>query len=506
MSSTSEQAATDTHLIAGAGEPFWSTDPATGQTVWTGQAATAQQLEVAIRAARSAQQAWFARPHVQRVALLARYSAQLSQNKQKLARIISEETGKPDWEASAEVDAMIGKIPISIEAFHQRRNPTQTESAGVTSATRYKPMGVLAVFGPYNMPGHLPNGHIVPALLAGNAVIFKPSELTPMVGQTMAELFAAAGFPPGVITIAQGGKETGAALARHRDIDGVLFTGSVAGGLAISKLLLDQPGKILALEMGGNNPLVVWDATNLPAAAYLIVQSAFITAGQRCSCARRLIVPQGAAGGALLDKLIATIIALIIGPHDSEPQPFMGPVISDSAADRLLAAQRDLANRGGKMLVEMKPIEGQRRAMLSPGLIDVTNVPNRPDVEWFGPLLQVIRVADFDAALAEANHTAFGLAAGLLSDDAALWDRFYRTVRAGVVYWNRQTTGGSSALPFGGTGLSGNHRPSGSWAADYCSYPIAVMETPTLELPAKKTPGIEIIAEGSPQMDTDEMH
>ena len=164
----------------------------------------------------------------------------------------------------------------------------------------------------------------------------------------------------------------------------------------------------------------------------------------------------------------------------------MGRVINAAAAKRLLAAQAELA---GRILVEMKSLDGD--ALLSPGLIDVTDTPRR-DEEIFGPLLQLIRVKDFDAAIAEANNTRFGLAAGLLSDDRTLWERFYRTIRAGVVNWNRPLTGASSALPFGGIGDSGNHRPSAYFAADYCSYPVASLEIERVAMPEKLTPGIEL--------------
>jgi succinylglutamic semialdehyde dehydrogenase len=130
-------------------------------------------------------------------------------------------------------------------------------------------------------------------------------------------------------------------------------------------------------------------------------------------------------------------------------------------------------------------------AFLTPGLLDVTNIP-APDEEIFAPLLQVIRVPDFDAALAAANRTAFGLCAALISDDAALYQRFFTRIRAGVINFNRPTTGASSALPFGGVGLSGNNRPSASHAADYCSYPIASMEQPTPTVPDKLPPGLHL--------------
>ena len=473
------------------GVAFVSTNPATGEVVWQGNAGSESQIDQAVVAARDALDRWADAPLNARTGYLEAFAEQLKQHKQDLAEAICRETGKPRWEALAEVDAMIGKVAISILAYHERRRETSSEAAGVLSATRYKPFGVMAVIGPFNMPGHLPNGHIVPALLAGNTVIFKPSELTPLVGQKMAELWSAPNLPKGVFQIVQGGRETGAALVRHPGIDGVLFTGSVAGGLAISRTLLDQPGKIVALEMGGNNPLVVWGAADLDAAAYLIIQSAFITAGQRCSCARRLIIPNDARGDAIIEHLTAMMQKIRVGPYTAQQEPFMGPVITDGAAESLLGAQEHLIERGAKTLFAMRTI-GPTKAMLSPGLIDVTNVSDRPDVEFFGPMLQVIRVADFDAAIIEANNTKFGLAAGLLSDDVKLWERFYRRTRAGVVYFNRQTTGGSSALPFGGTGLSGNHRPSGYFAADYCSYPVASMESPKLAMPEKRSLGIDL--------------
>jgi succinylglutamic semialdehyde dehydrogenase len=183
------------------------------------------------------------------------------------------------------------------------------------------------------------------------------------------------------------------------------------------------------------------------------------------------------------------ISTIRIGAYTDDPEPFMGPVISDAAAEKLLASQQDLIARGGKSMIEMRST-GWRRAMLSPGLIDVTAITDRPDEEIFGPLLQLIRVADFDAALVEANRTAYGLAAGLLSDRADLYEKFRHEIRAGVVNFNRPTTGASGSLPFGGVGLSGNHRPSGYYAADYCSYPIASMETKTLSIPQKLPPGI----------------
>jgi succinylglutamic semialdehyde dehydrogenase len=292
-----------------------------------------------------------------------------------------------------------------------------------------------------------------------------------------------------VFNLVQGARATGEALVTHRGINGLLFTGSFETGRAINRALADQPGKIVALEMGGNNPLVVHKVIDLDAAAYWTIQSAFITAGQRCSCARRLIVADDNEGMIFVERLASMIQRIVVGRYSDVPEPFMGPVISDAAARNLLEAQDALLARGGKSIEMMKPL-GPREAMLRPGLIDVTEVSDRGDEELFGPLLQLIRVSDFEQAIVEANRTRFGLTAGLLSDDRALWETFYARAHAGVVNWNRPLTGASGQLPFGGIGCSGNHRPSAFFAADYCSYPVASMEIDRLVMPEKPTPGI----------------
>ncbi len=486
-----------THLIAnewiaGEGAAFVSEAPATGAVVWEGRAASPAQVDLAVRAAQRAFPGWATRPHAERVALLQAFEAELGRRKDELTRAIAEETGKPRWESATEVQAMIGKIGISIAAYDERTGTREGEAGGVRSVTRHKPHGVVAVFGPYNFPGHLPNGHIVPALLAGNTVVFKPSELTPKVAELTVHAWLAAGLPAGVLNLVQGERDTGIALASHADIAGLFFTGSPATGRALARQFADQPGKILALELGGNNPLVV-DADaleDLDAAAYHALQSGYLSAGQRCTCARRLIVPAGARGDAFIERLLGYIDRIRVGTPDAEPQPFMGAVISNRAADGLLAFQQRLEAAGGRVLRRMaRLVEG--RPLLSPGLIDVTGVAERADEEAFGPLMQLIRVPDFESALAEANNTRFGLSAGLLADDAGRWQRFWTEVRAGIVNWNRPTNGAASSAPFGGIKDSGNQRPSAYYAADYCAYPVASLEAERATLPAVLSPGLD---------------
>lgn len=465
---------------------FSSIDPATGETVWTGPAADSAAIDAAVGAARTALPAWADRSVADRETFLRGFARELDKEQAELARAISREVGKPRWEALAEVRSMITKIDFAV-AGHERRT---AEFGQGTAVTRFRPHGVCAVFGPFNFPGHLPNGHIVPALLAGNTVVFKPSEHAPLVAELTAAAWHRAGLPAGVLNVVQGGRDTGAALATHAGLDGLFFTGSARTGQWLAEHFARTPERILALELGGNNPLVVWSARDLAAAALIVVQSAYATAGQRCTCARRLIVPAGPAGDAILDAVVARLGHVRAGAWTDVPEPFLGPVVSAAAARAVLAAEARLVSAGARPLVPLRHLKPDT-GLLAPGLLDVTAVPALPDEEVFGPLLQVQRVPDFEAALAAANATRYGLAAGLVSDEPALYARFRRAARAGIVNWNQPLTGASGAAPFGGVGRSGNHRPSGLFAADYCSYPVASIEVPELRPPAQLPPGLD---------------
>lgn len=476
--------------IAGSGAPFEAYDPASGECIWRGRAAAGQEIDAACKAARAAFLEWTERPLSQRIEICRRFRDLLKEHSEVLALQISREVGKPLWEARTEVASMAAKIDISVQAYTTRTGESVNPVADGEAVLRHRPHGVFAVFGPYNFPGHLPNGHIVPALIAGNTIVFKPSEHAPQTAVAIVRLWLQAGLPPGVLNLVNGGRETGAALAAHPGLDGILFTGSYRTGALLHRQFAGQPGKMLALEMGGNNPLIVWDAGDTDAAVHHVILSAFLSAGQRCTCARRLIVEDSPRGQALLDRLVEVTGRIHIGRFDASPAPFMGPVISAQVADQLLQAQADLLARGGNVLLRMRSLE-QGTGFVTPGIVDVTAAREVPDEEWFGPLLQVTRVADFAKAIAVANTTEYGLAAGLLSDDELLWRRFVTHARAGIVNWNRPTTGAASTAPFGGIGKSGNHRPSAWYAADYCAYPVASMESRALQMPQQLSPGLE---------------
>ena len=457
---------------AAVAETLTSTNPATGETVWSGEIGDAA-AEVA--AARAAWPAWAAHSHAYRIEALRRFANVVRKKDAEFAELISKETGKPFWEARTEVAAVVNKVEISVEAYAERTPQRKMEAAlGNKTAVRHKPHGVLAVLGPYNFPAHLPNGHIVPALIAGNAVVFKPSEKTPGTGEFLVSCFHEAGIPEGVVRLLVGGPNQGRALASQPGIDGLLFTGSARAGMSLHKQFAETPQKILALELGGNNPLVVWQPKDVAAAAMIAVQSAYLTAGQRCTCARRLIVEDGNADE-LLKEIGALADRIILDEPFADPQPFMGPVIDNAAADNVQAQWLNLMMKGGMPLRRLdRPFE--ERPYLTPAMIDVTDVKDRPDEEIFGPVLQVIRVKDFDAAIDEANNTRFGLAASLVGGNPEMYDRFWANVRAGVINWNKPTNGAPSNAPFGGIGVSGNHRPSAFYAADYCAYPVTSSE------------------------------
>ena len=473
----------------GHGEEFESLHPVTGDTVWQGTGAGLDDVHAAVTEARQAFGAWGRKPAREREAVIRRFGELLEEHRDELAEQIGRETGKPLWESRTEVSAMIGKIDISVNARDERAGFRETDVPGGRAVLRHRPHGVVAVFGPYNFPGHLPNGHIVPALLAGNTVVFKPSELAPGVAEMTVRLWHQAGLPDGVLNLLQGEVDTGRALAGHKQIDGLFFTGSSTVGRLLHEQFGGQPQKILALEMGGNNPLIVQDVADTRAAVHHTLQSAFLSAGQRCTCARRLLVPEGKAGDAFLDELVEAAGKLSVGQYDDDPQPFMGAVISPDAATRLMETWHQLLAAGGRSMLEMSRTEGT--GLLSPGIVDLTGV-EVPDQEHFGPLLSVYRYHGFDEALALANDTHFGLAAGILTDKRELYDRLLEEVRAGIVNWNRPLTGASSSAPFGGVGHSGNHRPSAYYAADYCAWPIASLESEKASVPENLPAGMKL--------------
>lgn len=482
----------------GHGRPLTSVNPANQEIVWQGNRAGIKDVHKSIVAAKTAFKYWSKLALDAREEYIKKFVNILTINKEQYAKTISLEMGKPLWESRAEVGAMIAKYDVSIKSYQARTGSLKDNDSRLI----HKPIGVMVVFGPFNFPGHLPNGHVIPALLAGNTVVFKPSEQTPLCGELMVKYWLEAGLPKGVINLVHGGADIGEALVANPDINGVLFTGSYKVGQMIHRQLGGRPEVMLALEMGGNNPLIIDnEINNLQAAVYNTIQSAFITSGQRCTCARRLYLPNSNFGKVFLDKLIEVTINLALSDginsknisEQTGGEAFMGPVVSLESAKNIIKFKSNLLKNNSDIteLVELALL-AKNSALLNPGILLHTNSSNSVDAECFGPLLQIFYYNNFTEAVSLANDTQYGLAAGLLSDSQKNIEKFHQSINAGIVNWNRPTTGAAGTLPFGGIGHSGNYRPSAAYAADYCSYPIASQFADMVYLPATISPGVKL--------------
>jgi succinylglutamic semialdehyde dehydrogenase len=451
-----------------------SRNPADGSTVFDLPASSPAEVTAAIDAACAAQDPWHHTPLEQREQIVRAFAEHVAGRAESLAQLITREVGKLRADAAAEVAAVVAKAEITIEMMRGRRGDLDHEVRGVISQVRYRPLGVVVVLGPFNFPAHLPGGHIIPALLAGNTVVFKPSELAPAVGQWITHAWTEAGLPSGVLNLIQGDGEVAKTAIDDPRIAGVFFTGGYHTGKAIHRQLAGRPEVLLALEMGGNNPVILAPPFDTEAAVQTIATSAFISAGQRCTCARRLIVIDDANGQAAIDSLVELVGQMKPGLPLDPIAADVGPVVSPQAATRLLATQDAWLKAGGRARLQMTR-SARCDALLTPGIVDMTDAKVLGDDEWFGPLLQIKRVADFAQAIEVAKATRFGLASGLVGGTQAMFDELRQSLAVGILNWNLPTTGASSRLPFGGVGQSGNHRPAGSFAIDFCNDPVASM-------------------------------
>lgn len=473
----------------GSGSEFQSTNPATLETIWKGNSSSASDVKFAVEAARKALPAWRKLSIETRKHYLEQFQELLQVRQTEIARSISEEVGKPYWEALSEVQSMINKSALTQHAFDHRRATHEFPTSTGTAAIHYRPLGVVGVLGPFNFPGHIPLGQILPALLSGNTVVFKPSEFAPRLGEELTNLWHEIQLPPGVFNLVLGGKSTGQELVDSPEIDGLFFTGSYDTGVAIQKSLAARPNVLLALELGGNNPLIVHRISDINAAVYWTIQSAFLSAGQRCTCAQRLIVTSG--NEAFLTKLVEVASQLLIAPPFSDPQPFYSCLINETEAQRTLDLQAAIVKKGGVKLLESERLEAGP-TFLSPGILDVTSVTNLEDVEFFGPLLLVQQVDSLAEAIQAANDTDFGLVAAIFTDAKEDFLKFSDDVRAGLINWNLPTVGAGGQLPFGGLGNSGNHRPAGYFMIDACNDAVGMLQSEKINLPEVLSPGIAI--------------
>ena len=415
-------------------------------------------------------------------------------HKEELAEIISRETGKPLWESLSEVKAMISKIDITLNYSMNLLAETRVENAlpHVDGFIRHQSRGVMAVLGPFNFPGHLPNGHFIPALATGNTIVFKPSEKTAGVGQLIAQMFEEAEFPPGVFNLIQGDAETGRRLVGHELVDGVLFTGSYDVGMKIKEQTLNHYWKLLALEMGGKNCAFVWKDADLNKAIYENILGSFFTAGQRCSCTSKIILHKD-----IKEKFIAnfheTAQKIKVG-HWSQ-KVFMGSLISEVALERYLRFQEMAEREGATLLMRGQALELSPHGYYVTPSIALVPQHNHESIyqksEIFGPHVSIFEVDSIEEAVEINNSSGFGLAMSVFSKDRQVFKEVSMSAKVGILNWNRTTNGASSKLPFGGLGKSGNDRPSAHYAVQYCTSPVASLEDQTPFEPNQSLPGIE---------------
>jgi succinylglutamic semialdehyde dehydrogenase len=443
-------------------------------------------IDEAVARARAAFPAWRDAGFEARAAVLRRFAALASARQEELAQLIAREVGKALWDARGEAALIAPKVEVTLADGMRFVAPID---AGPGARARFHPRGVLAVLGPFNFPAHLPNGHIVPALATGNCVVFKPSDLAPAVGDWLQRALRDAGLPRGVFELVQGRAAAGQTLAMHPRVDGVLFTGSWSVGRALTQATLDQPGKLLALEMGGKNAMIVWRDADLRLAAAEAALSIAATTGQRCSCLSRVFVHRDVEAE-FSARLVRVLAGLRIGPP-LEPGTFMGPLVSRAAFDKVMRYRALASEAGGERVFRGETL--RIAPYVAPSLVRFSSLaqthPYQRD-EIFGPEAALYPVGDLDEAIAAVNDADFGLAAAVVARDRSVFEHCVGRIQTGVLNWNRGTIGASGRLPFGGSKRSGNHRPAGVLATLYCTEPQSVLLNEAGFDPKSLPPGV----------------
>jgi len=452
-------------------------------------------VDMACKAAKAAYLPWAKLSLNERKNYILRLRELFVANESLIAETIARDTGKALWDATTEAKALVGKIDITLNESLKLVQDEHIPNAlpQVEGVIRYRSRGVMAVVGPFNFPAHLPNGHIIPALISGNTIVYKPSEQTPAVAQLYTQLVERAGFPEGVFNLVYGEAETGRRLISHELVDGVLFTGSYEVGLKIKQETLTHYWKILALEMGGKNATVVWEDADIDKAVYETLIGCFLSTGQRCSGTSRIIVHDKIADH-FTERFYQAAKKLTIG-HWSK-NPFMGPLINGAAVEKYIRFQ-EMANReNAENLMRGKALELEYKGhYVTPSIhlikaFDPKSVYQKTEI--FGPNVAIYRSSDFDKTIEMVNSTGYGLVMALFSKNRDLYEQALLGARVGLLNWNRTTNGASSRLPFGGMGKSGNDRPSSHFAIQYCTVPVASLEDPTTLDKSKLLPGVTL--------------
>ncbi|NLP65417.1 betaine-aldehyde dehydrogenase [Paraburkholderia sacchari] len=448
---------------ATSGETFETRDPATGETLATVQQASAADIDRAVQSARAGQRVWAAMTAMERSRILRRAVELLRARNDELAALETRDTGKPIAETSA-VDIVTGADVIEYyaglaTAIEGQQIPLRTDSFVYT---RREPLGVTAGIGAWNYPIQIACWKSAPALAAGNAMIFKPSEVTPLSASKLAEIYLEAGVPPGVFNVVQGDARVGALLSTHPDIEKISFTGGVETGKKVMAAAGGSSLKEVTMELGGKSPLIVFEDADLDRAADIAVTANFFSSGQVCTNGTRVFV-HASVLPAFEARVLERVARIRVG-HPGDPATNFGPLASAAQLDKVLgfieSGKREGARllAGGARLVEGEFARGQYvQPTVFSGCRDDMKIVRE---EIFGPVMSILSFTEESEVIARANDTIYGLAAGVVTENLSRAHRVIHRLEAGICWIN--TWGESPAeMPVGGYKQSGVGRENG---------------------------------------------
>ena len=454
------------------GDVLRSFDPSTGAKVGE-TASSTDRITLACITAAEAWRAWRRLGLDERWRILARFRESLSRHKEALADGIVREIGKVRPEARTEIDALVARFDFV------RMQVDRDLKGGVVDGfpserLAWRAHGVVGVVGPFNFPLHLCHAHVVPALLLGNCVVIKPSEVALLTAERYAEAADEAGFPPGVFNLVHGSGAAGAALLSQPTLRAVAFTGSWATGRRIREALLDRPEVLAALEMGGKNTCVVLEDADLRQAAHEVAVGGYLTTGQRCTCTDRVLV-HAKVMDRFVDALRGVVDALAFD-HPDAVGAFAGPLATAKGQGAFLRSLAVAESAGAdRVAVGRAPTGGNfvpaTLHVLPTGLHDI---PGFTDQELFGPGLHVEAVSDDAEAFDVLARSPYGFATSVFTADSDRFETYLDEVETGILNWNRSTNQASPRLPFSGLKKSGNHRPAGAFAPRNLAVPVAI--------------------------------
>jgi succinate-semialdehyde dehydrogenase/glutarate-semialdehyde dehydrogenase len=449
---------------AGGGPRIAVANPATGATVGEVPAATADEVDAAVGAAAEAFAGWRRSDTAERAGHLRRLAEAAEADADELVARLTREQGKPTLEAQGELRHFLAGLRYYAEAATKVRGTYQelpSQFGPAYGLVVRRPIGVVAAITPWNFPLTLLANKVGPALAAGNTVVAKPAETTPLTSLRVAELAAGAGLPPGVLNVVTGGPDTGEALVAHPGVRRVAFTGQTSTGRRIMELA-GPALKHVSLELGGSDPTIVLADADLDAAVKNIQIGRYWNCGQACLAPKRAFV-QAEVYDAFLDQLVQRVGRYEPGPGETraeKPKLRIGPMHTAAQRDLLVAQLAEAVERGAKVLVGGEAVEGPGYFFEPAVVVDAPADSRLATEEVFGPVLPVWKVDGVEEAIERANATGYGLGSSIWTRSAVAIDRATRELEAGVT-WVNQLHYGYDELPFGGTKQSGLGREHG---------------------------------------------